>query len=350
MKTNFIKTVYIFLLSSTYLIAQPCIETAQHPSGVIINAPDYMDSIVVATDSYAGDYFEVNGFVVGKNYTFKTTASPADYLTITTTSNTVIAHGVSPLSLLITGSATLRVHISLVSPPCGNQALNRISKVICNTCVSPANVSIGTNDPANSAVLDVSSTTQALKIPTMTTTQRDNVVEPVEGLIIYNSQDNEINHHNGTAWKKVQSTGQQQEMYFSARNFMPIRNYTGYTGNYWYHLGRGPVEGSKEFYAPLNLPIGTRITELKYHYLDNSTTSNVKIRLGTDISNFTFPQEIIASFFLSSTVDANSSIQIATVILDYTLTAGNFYSFMLEFLTDSQLCALRGIVIKYELP
>jgi hypothetical protein len=212
MKAIFTAAISSFLICTSSLKAQPCIETTQYPTGIIA-VPQYMDSIIVANDSYAGDFFEVNGFVVGKNYTFKTSASPDDYISITTTTNTPIASGPSPLSILITGSATLRVHISLVSPPCGDQALWRMSKVICNNCMAPANVGIGTNNPANSAKLDISSTTQALKVPTMTTTQRNNIVEPVEGLVMYNSTVDDLNIYDGTNWKNVNTNSTNLKFY-----------------------------------------------------------------------------------------------------------------------------------------
>ena len=47
-----------------------------------------------------------------------------------------------------------------------------------------SSVGIGTSSPDNSAILDISSTTQGVLIPRMTTTERDAILFPVTGLQI----------------------------------------------------------------------------------------------------------------------------------------------------------------------
>ncbi|MFM2394223.1 MAG: hypothetical protein RLZZ546_2205 [Bacteroidota bacterium] len=47
-------------------------------------------------------------------------------------------------------------------------------------------IGIGTTTPDSSAILDISSTTKGLLLPRMTTAQRDAIVNPVNGLMIYN--------------------------------------------------------------------------------------------------------------------------------------------------------------------
>jgi len=48
-------------------------------------------------------------------------------------------------------------------------------------------VGIGTTTPASSAALDVSSTTQGVLLPRLTTTQRNAIANPVAGLLLYNT-------------------------------------------------------------------------------------------------------------------------------------------------------------------
>jgi hypothetical protein len=55
--------------------------------------------------------------------------------------------------------------------------------------------------PDASAMLDVKSTTKGLLIPRMTTTQRNAIVAPAEGLLIYNLTSNELNQRQNGAWK-----------------------------------------------------------------------------------------------------------------------------------------------------
>ena len=64
------------------------------------------------------------------------------------------------------------------------------------------NVGIGTNTPAASAQLDISSTTKGLLTPRMTTVERDAIVSPATGLLIYNTTEGDFNFFNGTAWDK----------------------------------------------------------------------------------------------------------------------------------------------------
>ncbi len=63
------------------------------------------------------------------------------------------------------------------------------------------NVGIGTTTPNSSAALHINSTTKGLLIPSMTTTQRNAIVTPAEGLMIYNTSTNEMNQRQNGAWK-----------------------------------------------------------------------------------------------------------------------------------------------------
>jgi len=65
------------------------------------------------------------------------------------------------------------------------------------------NVGIGTATPNANAILDITSITKAFMPPRMTTTQRDNIPSPTEGMVIYNLTTHVLNFHNGTAWDAV---------------------------------------------------------------------------------------------------------------------------------------------------
>jgi hypothetical protein len=58
------------------------------------------------------------------------------------------------------------------------------------------------NPPDPSAILDVSSTSQGLVPPRMSTTQRNNILNPVSGLMVYNTDTNCLNIWNGTSWRQ----------------------------------------------------------------------------------------------------------------------------------------------------
>jgi len=51
------------------------------------------------------------------------------------------------------------------------------------------------------AAFEVASTNQGFLLPRMTTTQRNNISEPTPGLMIYDTDTNQISYYNRTAWK-----------------------------------------------------------------------------------------------------------------------------------------------------
>jgi hypothetical protein len=69
------------------------------------------------------------------------------------------------------------------------------------TSVSMAQVGIGTNTPAPSAQLDVTSTERGFLPPRMTTAQRDLIASPATGLLVFQT-DNTAGYYfyDGTAW------------------------------------------------------------------------------------------------------------------------------------------------------
>lgn len=63
-----------------------------------------------------------------------------------------------------------------------------------------ARVGIGTATPVASALLELSCPMQGFLPPRMTTTQRDAIASPAEGLMIYNLTDHEPQFWDGSAW------------------------------------------------------------------------------------------------------------------------------------------------------
>jgi hypothetical protein len=61
-------------------------------------------------------------------------------------------------------------------------------------------VSVGTVAPNASAKFEVASTTQGVLFPRMTTTQRNAIATPADGLVIYNTTDNKLQVRAGGAW------------------------------------------------------------------------------------------------------------------------------------------------------
>ncbi len=68
-----------------------------------------------------------------------------------------------------------------------------------------AQIGIGTTSPDASSVLDMTSTTQGVLIPRMTTTQREAISAPAIGLQVYDTTTTSIWSYNGASW--VNGTG-----------------------------------------------------------------------------------------------------------------------------------------------
>ena len=62
---------------------------------------------------------------------------------------------------------------------------------------------LGIQIPHTSAKLDISSTTRGFLPPRMTTTQRDAIATPSEGLQIFNTTTKKINYYDGTVWQAI---------------------------------------------------------------------------------------------------------------------------------------------------
>ena len=72
--------------------------------------------------------------------------------------------------------------------------------VIRYYCNSAGSTGIGTTTPNASAKLEVSSTTQGVLLPRMTTTQKNAISSPVEGLEVYDLTLHQKSYYNGTTW------------------------------------------------------------------------------------------------------------------------------------------------------
>lgn len=66
-----------------------------------------------------------------------------------------------------------------------------------------AQIGIGTTTPNPSAILDINSTTKGFLPPRMTINQRNAILNPIAGLIIWCIDCDEIQAYNGTIWKNM---------------------------------------------------------------------------------------------------------------------------------------------------
>lgn len=74
------------------------------------------------------------------------------------------------------------------------------------TMSSSGNIGIGTSTPAATALLDITSTTQGVLFPRMTTAQINAIASPANGLTVYNTTLLVLCFYDGTGWRKVSHT------------------------------------------------------------------------------------------------------------------------------------------------
>ena len=75
-----------------------------------------------------------------------------------------------------------------------------ITGFACAVNAQSVGISADGSPPDNSAMLDLKSTTKGFLPPRMTTAQRNAIASPASGLIIYNTDEKNINVFNGESW------------------------------------------------------------------------------------------------------------------------------------------------------
>ncbi len=82
---------------------------------------------------------------------------------------------------------------------------------LCTNVLIYGQVGVNTTSPDPSAVLDVFSNEQGVLLPQLTTVQRDAIVSPANGLLIYNTDGNEFEYNFGSptapVWQVIANTG-----------------------------------------------------------------------------------------------------------------------------------------------
>lgn len=164
------------------------------------------------------------------------------------------------------------------------------------------NMGIGTLSPDNSAKLDVSSTTQGVLIPRMTNTQITAIVNPANGLIVYNTTTNKMQVNSGTAttpvWQTTSGNGDNLGNHTATQNITTgtfginsIKNLTvngtaTLAGNtYPTTTGTNNQVLATNGAGTLNWLTPVPISDSQFVVLDVSKTTTQNIPLGTTTAN-----------------------------------------------------------------
>lgn len=100
---------------------------------------------------------------------------------------------------------------------------------VTNNAIFDDQVGVGTLTPDASASLDITSTTRGALVPRMTTAQRDAIVSPAIGLLIYNLDSNLFNFWTGISW-------------------LPVGSPVGNVGDVQFNAGGGLFGANPNFY------------------------------------------------------------------------------------------------------
>ncbi len=113
------------------------------------------------------------------------------------------------------------------------------------TATMYAQVGIGTTNPNTSAELDVSSTTKGFLPPRMTTTQRDAIESPADGLVIFNTTTKCLNFYAGF-WIEACGTGRYPDgAVFCASGVTAVVDVTNpTTGRIWMDRNLGATQAA----------------------------------------------------------------------------------------------------------
>jgi hypothetical protein len=83
------------------------------------------------------------------------------------------------------------------------------------------------SQPDNSAILDLKSTEKGFLPPRMNTSQRNNIATPANGLIIFNTDCNDIQLFNGAGWVPIGNAGMLASPGLISGNSTPCLNSSG---------------------------------------------------------------------------------------------------------------------------
>jgi len=67
------------------------------------------------------------------------------------------------------------------------------------------NLGVGTTSPNASAILDAQSTTKGVRMPNMTTTQKNAISSPAAGLMVFDTTLAKLCVYSGAAWQTITS-------------------------------------------------------------------------------------------------------------------------------------------------
>ena len=139
MKKITFKIFFVCVLFTSLISTGQCLTSVNglYPTATFTPTCNSIDPNVIATNSWAGEYSNVN-VTAGETYTFAS-SNPTDYITISTDDGvTFSAFGVTPITWTSDVTGVIRYYFHL-SDQCGEDTVSRVRTIACGTppCVQP---------------------------------------------------------------------------------------------------------------------------------------------------------------------------------------------------------------------
>ena len=205
-----------------------------------------------------------------------------------------------------------------------------------------------------SAILNLESTEEGFLPPRMTTFDRDNITTPADGMIIFNTSTGFVNYYDVflgwlALFPNTEQVARTQTLILGPSAFNPSRS----TDNYWSGFGAGSVyivsPATALLQAPLNLPVGTIITNVTFYYKDNDNAGEITFRL--DRENVTMGSFSFIATHPTGVSYATDTWESHTVTVNHTVTTNyGYYVGAYSMDWDNLGKFVKGVEISYILP
>lgn len=246
------------------------------------------------------------------------------------------------IELVNSGSSGNMIRLSVSSPGSNDLVIEE-----------SGSVGIGTANPSNSAVLDMSSTSKGVLVPRMSKANRDGISSPATGLLLFQTNETPGFYYNAGSsaspnWvniaKRVDTLSIGAEAFFprsSSSPYVTDANSARYIN----------VDGSTEqLRAVVHFPAGVTVKQMKVFYYDESASSNLKFTLNENYLALGARNETVFDHTSSSTV---AGVRTAT-INDNLLVKNNLYSYYINAMPatggswNGADLKIKGVMLVYE--
>ncbi|MFN0275413.1 MAG: hypothetical protein ACKVPJ_06700 [Chitinophagales bacterium] len=154
-----------------------------------------------------------------------------------------------------------------------------------NSFPTTGSAGIGTITPAASAILDITSTTQGILAPRMTKVQRDAIVSPAVGLLIYQTNSTPgFYYYSGTAWTAISTKGANTSLSNLSTSGTSINQSLTPNAAGTLNLGSVTLPWGAAFVNEIKFPDGTSLNTAPSGGTTYTAGTGISI-VGTTISN-----------------------------------------------------------------